>query len=42
MMMLYRLVRIIETHSEALGACLLDRVQNSEATRDYGKVSPQE
>jgi hypothetical protein len=42
MMMLYRLVRIIETHSEALAACLLDRVQNSEATRDYGKVSPQE
>ena len=42
MMMLYRLVRMIETHSNALAACLLDRVQNAEATRDYGKVSPQE
>lgn len=42
MMMLYRLVRMIETHSDALAACLLDRVQNAEATRDYGKVSPQE
>lgn len=42
MMMLYRLVRMIETHSDALAACLLDRVQNAEATRNYGKVSPQE
>ena len=42
MMMLYRLVRLIETHSEALAACLLDRVQNSEATPDYGKVPPEE
>jgi hypothetical protein len=42
MMMLYRLVRLIETHSEALAACLLDRVQNSDATPDYGKVPPEE
>jgi hypothetical protein len=42
MMMLYRLVRLIETHSEALAACLLDRVQNSEATPDYGNVPPEE
>jgi len=41
-MMLYRLVRLIETHSEALAACLLDRVQNSDATPDYGKVPPEE
>jgi hypothetical protein len=42
MMMLYRLVRLIETHSEALAACLLDRVQNSEAASDYGNVPPEE
>src|SRR6202142_4604335 len=38
MMTLYRLVRLIETNSNALAACLLDRVQNSEATPDYGRV----
>jgi hypothetical protein len=38
MMTLYRLVHLIETHSQALAACLLDRVQNSEATPDYGRV----
>jgi hypothetical protein len=38
MMMLYRLVHLIETHSQALAACLLDRVQASEATPDYRKV----
>lgn len=38
MMTLYRLVRLIETNSNALAACLLDRVQNSEATPDYGHV----
>jgi len=42
MMMLYRLVRLIETHSQALAACLLDRVENSEATPDYNKVPPEE
>lgn len=41
-MMLYRLVRLIETHSQALAACLLNRVQNSEATPDYQKVPPEE
>jgi hypothetical protein len=41
-MMLYRLVRLIETHSEALAACLLDRVRNSEAAPDYGNVPPEE
>ncbi len=38
MMMLYRLVRLIETHSQALAACLLDRVQNSELTPSYENV----
>lgn len=42
MMILYRLVRLIETHSEALATCLLDRVQNSEITADYAAVPPQE
>lgn len=38
MMMLYRLVHLIETHSQALAACLVDRVQASEATPDYKNV----
>ena len=42
MMMLYRLVSLIETHSQALAACLLDRVQNSEATPDYRNVPSEE
>lgn len=42
MMMLYRLVRLIETHSQALSACLLTRVQNSDATPDYKNVPPEE
>ena len=33
MMMLYRLVRLIETHSQSLAGCLLDRVQGSESTQ---------
>ena len=41
-MMLYRLVRLIETHSHSLAACLLDRVQGSDATPDYKNVSPEE
>ena len=42
MMMLYRLVRLIETHSEALATCLLERVQTSELTRHYEKNVPPE
>jgi hypothetical protein len=42
MMMLYRLVRLIETHSEALATCLLERVQTSELTRYYEKNVPPE
>lgn len=38
MMMLYRLVHLIESHSQALAACLLDRVKGSEATPDYKNV----
>lgn len=42
MMLLYRLVRLIESHSQALAASLLSRVQDSEHTRDYCKVPPEE
>ena len=42
MMMLYRLVRLIETHSEALAACLLHRVQDSEAAPAYANVPDEE
>jgi hypothetical protein len=42
MMMFYRLVRLIENHSQALAASLLDRVQNSEATSRYKNVPPEE
>lgn len=41
-MMLYRLVRLIETHSEALAGCLLDRVRNSELTPSFQKNVPAE
>ena len=39
-MMLYRLVRLIETHSQALAAGLLDQVQNSKLTQTSNKTSP--
>ena len=42
MMLAYRLVRLIETHSDALAAGLLDRVQHSEYTQAYRNVPPEE
>ena len=42
MMLAYRLVRLIETHSDALAAGLLAKVQNSELTRSYRNVAPEE
>ena len=42
MMLAYRLVRLIETHSDALAAGLLDKVQHSELTRTYQSVPPEE
>ncbi|HUK46261.1 MAG TPA: hypothetical protein VLW06_01670 [Terriglobales bacterium] len=42
MMTLYRLVRLIETHSNELASCLLDRVHNSEATPEYSRVPKEE
>ena len=41
-MMLYRLVHLIETHSQALASCLIDRVRGSDATPDYKNVPPDE
>jgi hypothetical protein len=38
MMLAYRLVRLIETHSDALAAGLLEKVQTSELTRSYRNV----
>jgi hypothetical protein len=42
MMLAYRLVRLIETHSGGLAAGLLAKVQNSEFTRDYRNVPPED
>ena len=42
MMMLYRLVRLIETHSQALAACLLDQVQDSKLTQNFQQNVPPE
>jgi hypothetical protein len=42
MMLAYRLVRLIETHSDALAAGLLEKVQSSELTRSYRNVAPEE
>src|SRR5208282_1988924 len=41
-MMLYRLVRMIETRSQGLAASLLDRVQNSRFTQNYRQNVPPE
>ena len=42
MMLAYRLVRLIETHSDTLAAGLLEKVQSSELTRAYHNVPPEE
>ncbi len=42
MMMLYRLVRLIESHSEALSTCLLEQVEKSELTSRYQSHVPPE
>ena len=41
-MLAYRLVRLIETHSDRLAGTLLERVQGSEILRDYQKVPTEE
>jgi hypothetical protein len=42
MMLAYRLVRLIETHSDALASGLLHKVEESEFTRDFRNVPAQE
>ncbi len=42
MMHAYRLVRIIETHSEALASALLEKIRHSEATSSYARQVPDE
>lgn len=42
MMLAYRLVRLIETHSDKLAGNLLHRVQSSELTQGYRNVPPGE
>jgi hypothetical protein len=42
MMLAYKLVRLIETNSEALSAGLLAKVQSSELTRSYRNVPPED
>jgi len=42
MMLAYRLVRLIETHSHALAGTLLEKVQTSELTTSYRNVPPEE
>jgi hypothetical protein len=42
MMMAYRFVRLIETHSDALAAGLLDKVQRSEFTPEVNQHVPRE
>ena len=42
MMLAYRLVRLIETHSDTLAAALLEQVQSSELARAYRNVPPEE
>jgi len=41
-MLAYKLVRLIETHSDTLAAALLTKVQESELTRSYRHVAPQD
>jgi len=41
-MLAYKLVHMIETHSEALATRLLEKVQQSESTRSFSKVPPEE
>jgi hypothetical protein len=42
MMLAYRLVRLIETHSDALAASLLEKVHHSPLLEGYGKVPAEE
>ncbi len=41
-MLAYKLVRLIETHSDGLALSLLKKVENSEITHDYASVPNEE
>lgn len=41
-MLAYRLVRLIESHSDVLAASLLERVRSSPLVADYRRVPPEE
>ncbi len=42
MMLAYRLVRLIETHSDQLALGLMEKLRACEKTRDYHRVPPEE
>jgi hypothetical protein len=42
MMLAYRLLRLVETHSDALAAGLLEKTRNSPRLPDYGRVPAEE
>jgi len=42
MMLAYRLVRMIENHSEQLATSLFHKIQTSDKTREFSKVPPEE
>ena len=42
MMLAYRLVRLIETHSAQLASGLLRKLENSDKCKDFGRVPPEE
>ncbi len=42
MMLAYRLVRLIETHSDQLARGLMHKLAGCDKTRDYNKVPPEE
>jgi hypothetical protein len=42
MMLAYRFVRLIETHSDALASSLLHKVRDSDSTQSYRNVPPEE
>ena len=42
MMLAFRLVRLIETHSEPLASGLLKKLQSNDKCRDFSRVPPEE
>ena len=42
MLLAYRLLRLVETHSDALATALLEKTHNSPRLPDYNNVPPEE